>query len=86
MQACCAAVARRLGELMGSASQQEPDIRQDGRNPNDAAHSTNLYYILSVLTDGEARDIMQTIPRNNGMEVCRRIVMRWEPKVPTRFR
>ena len=51
MQACCAAMARRLGELMGSASKQEPDVRQDGKNPNDAAHNTNFVLHLE-LVDG----------------------------------
>ena len=40
MRAYCAAMAPRLGELMGSASQQELDIRQDANTPDDAAHST----------------------------------------------
>ena len=54
--------------------------------PNDAAHSTNLYYILSLLTDGEALDIAQNSPVSDGKEVCRRMVMRWEPKMPSKFR
>ena len=33
-------MAPRLGELMGSASQQELEIRQDAITPDDAAHST----------------------------------------------
>ena len=59
MRPCYAVMAPRLGELMGSASQQELEIRQDAMTPNDAAHSTNLYYILSLLTDGEALDFVQ---------------------------
>ena len=59
MRAYCTAMAPRLGELMGSASQQEVEIRQDAMTLNDAEHSTNLYYILSLLTDGEALDIVQ---------------------------
>ena len=50
-------MAPKLGELMGSASQQELEIRQDAMTPNDEAHSTNLYYILRLLTDGEALDM-----------------------------
>ena len=62
MRAYCAAMAPRLGELMGSASQQEIEIRQDAMTLIDAAHSTNLHYILSLLTDGEALDIAQNSP------------------------
>ena len=54
--------------------------------PRDAAHSTNLYYILSLLTDGEALHIVQNSRVSNGMAVWRRMVTRWEPKVPSRFR
>ena len=54
--------------------------------PRDAAHSTKLYYILSLLTDGEALDIVQNCLVSNGLEVWRRMVPRWEPKVPSRFR
>ena len=62
MTTYCAAMVPRLGELMGSASQHELEIRQDAMTPNDAAHSTNLYYILSLLTDEEALDIVQNSP------------------------
>ena len=85
-RAYCAAMAPRLGELMGSSSQQEIEIRQDAMTPSDAAHSPNLYHILSLLTDGEALDIVQNSPVSNGLEVWRRIVKRWESKVPSRFR
>ena len=61
------------GEQMGSASEQELEIREYGMTPNDAAHSTNLHCILSLYTDGEALDIV------------RRMVARWEPNVPARF-
>ena len=44
---------------MGSASQQELEIKQDAMTPAEAAHNTNLYYFLSLLTDGEALDIVQ---------------------------
>ena len=71
MRAYCAATAPRLGELMGSASQQELEIRQNAMTPNDAAHITNLYYILSLLTDGEALDVVQNSLVSNGMEVWR---------------
>ena len=86
MKAYCAAMAPRLGELMGTASTQDVEIRQDAMTPSDAAHSTNLYYILSLLTDAEALDIVQNSPVSNGLEVWRGIVARWEPKVPSRFR
>ena len=59
MQACCAAARPRLGELMGSASQQELEIKQDAMTPAEAAHNTNLYYFQNLLTDGEALDIVQ---------------------------
>ena len=45
MRAHCAAMASGLGELMGSASCQELETRQD---PRDAAHSTNLLHPESV--------------------------------------
>ena len=75
-------MAPKLGELMGSARQQELEIRQHAMIANDAAHSTNLYCILSLLTDGEALDTVQNIPVSRGMEVWRRMVTRLEPKVP----
>ena len=81
MRAYCAAIAPKLGELMGSASQQEMEIRQDAMTLSDAAHS-----ILSLLTDGEALDIAQNSPVNNRMEEWRRMATGWEPKVPSRFR
>ena len=71
---------------MGSASQHELEFRQDAMTPNDAQRSTNLYYILSLLTDEEALGIVQNSPVSNGMEVWRRRVARWEPKVRSRFR
>ena len=86
MKAYCAAMAPRLGEMMGTASTQDVEIRQDAMTPSDAAHSTNLYYILSLLTDAEALDIVQNSPVSNGLEVWRRMVARWGPKVPSRFR
>ena len=86
MRACCAATTPRLGELMGSASRQELEIRQDAMTPADTAHITNLYYFLSLLTDGKALDIVQNSPANNGMEVWRRMVTRGETKVPSRHR
>ena len=86
MRVYCAAMAPRLGELMGTASTQDVEIRQDALTPSDAAHSTNLYYILSLLTDAEALDIVQNSPVSYGLEVWRRMVSRWEPKVPSRFR
>ena len=86
MKAYCAAMAPRPGELMGTASTQDVEIRQDAITPSDAAHSTNWYYILSVLTDAEALDIVHNSPVSNGLEVWRRMVARWEPKVPSRFR
>ena len=86
MRANCAAMAPRLGELMGTASTKDVETRQDALTPSDAAHSTNLNYILSLLTDGEALDIVQNSPVSNGLEVWRRMVTRWEPKVPSRFR
>ena len=86
MRAYCAAMAPRLGELMGTGSAQDVEIRQDALTPSDAAHSTNLYHILSLLTDAEALDIVQNSPLSNGLEVWRRMVTRWEPKVPARFR
>ena len=58
MKAYCAAMAPRLGELMGTASTQDVEIRQDAMTPSDAAPSTNLYYILRLLTDAEALDIV----------------------------
>ena len=85
MKAYCAAMTPRLGELMSSASKQEVEIRQDATTPSDAACSTNLYYNRSLLTDGEARDIVQNRPVNNIMEVLRRMVTRWEPKVSAGF-
>ena len=54
--------------------------------PSDAAHSTNLYYIPSLLTDAEALDIVQNSPVSSGLEVWRRMASRWEPKVPSRLR
>ena len=74
-------MAPRLGELMGTASTKDVEIRQDA-----LAHITNLYYILSLLTDAEALDIVQNSPVSKGLEVWRRMVTRWEPKVPSRFR
>ena len=74
MKSYCAVMAPGLGEVMGSASLQELDIRQDGMTSNDGAHSANLYYILSLLTDGEALDIAQNSTPNNEMEVWRRMV------------
>ena len=71
---------------MGSACQQALEFRQNVMTPNDAAHSANLYYILSLLTDGEALDIAQNSPVSNGMEVRRRMVTHWDPKLPSRFR
>ena len=56
------AMAPRLGELMGTASPQDAEIRLDARIPSDAAHSTILYFILSLLTDAEALDIVQNSP------------------------
>ena len=79
MRAYCAAMAPRLGELLGSASQQEIEIRQVAMIPSDAAHSTNL-------TAGEALDIVHNSLLSNGVEVWRRMVSRWEPQVPSRFR
>ena len=86
MRACCAAMAPRLGELMGTASTQDVEIRQDALTPSDAAHGTNLHYILSLLTDAAALDIAQNSPVSNGLEVWRRMVSRWETKVPSGFR
>ena len=87
MRAYCAAMAPRLGELMVSASRQELEIRQDEMTPADTAHSTNLYYILrACLTNQEALDMVQNIALCNKMEVWRRMVTRWEPNVPSRFR
>ena len=79
-------MAARVSELMGSASQQEVEIRQDAMTPSDAAHSMSLFYMLSLLTDGEALDIVQNSLVSCGMEVWRRMVTCWEPKVPSRFR
>ena len=53
---------------MESASQQQVEIRQDAMIPSGAAHSTNMYYILRSLSDGEALDIVQNSPVSNGME------------------
>ena len=86
MKAYCAAMAPRLCDLMGTASTQDVEIRQDAMTPSDAAHCTNLYYILSLLTDAEVLDIVQNSPVSNGLEVWRRMVARWKPKVPSRFR
>ena len=86
MRAYCASMAPRLGELMGTASSQDVEIRQDALTPSGAAHSTNLYYIVSLLTDAEALDIVQNSPVSNGLEVWRRMVTRWEPTVTSRFR
>ena len=69
MRAYCAVMAPRLGELMGTASTQDVEIRQDAMTPSDAAHSTNLYYILSLMTDAKALDIVQNSPVSNGLEV-----------------
>ena len=82
----CAVMAPRLGELMGTASTQDVEIWQDAMTPSDAAHSTNLYCVLSLLTDAEALDNVQNNLVSNGLEVWRRTVARWEPKVPSRFR
>ena len=82
VRAYCAAMAPRLGELMVTASTQDVEIRQDALTPTDAADSTNLYNILSLLTDAEALDIVQNSPVSNGLDVWRRMVTRWEPKVP----
>ena len=62
MKAYCAAMAPRLGELMGTASTQDVEIRQDAMTPSDAARSTNLYFILSLSTVAEALDIVQNSP------------------------
>ena len=72
--------------LMGSASAQDVEIGQDALTPSDAAHSTNLYHMLSLLTDAEALDIVQNRSARNGLEVWRRMVTRLEPKVPSRSR
>ena len=66
MRAYCAAMAPRLGELMGTASTQDVEIRQDALTPCDAAHSTNLYYIPGLLTDAEALDIVTGGVASNG--------------------
>ena len=65
---------------------QELEIRQDGRTPNDAAHSTNLYYIPSLLTEEKRWTSCKNSPANNGMEVRFLMATRWQPKVPSRFR
>ena len=46
MRAYCAVKAPRMSELMGSASKQDQEIRQDAMTPDDAAHRTNLDYIF----------------------------------------
>ena len=43
--AYCGALAPRMSELMGSASKQDQEIRQDAMTPADSAHSTKLYYM-----------------------------------------
>ena len=74
MRTYCAAMAPRLGELMGTASTQDVEM------------STDLYYVLILLTDAEALDIVQNSPVSNGLEEWRRMVTRWESKVPPWFR
>ena len=59
-------MAPRLGELVGSASQQEIEVRQGAMTPSDAAHSTNLYFILSVLTDGAGHGAKQSCEQWKG--------------------
>ena len=81
MRAYCASVVPRLFELMGTASTKDVETRQDA-----LAHITNLHYILSLLTDADSLDIVQNSPVSKGLEVRRRMVTRWEPKVPSMFR
>ena len=81
MRACCAATTPRLGELMGSASRQELEIKQDAVTRADTVHSTNMYCYLSLLTDGKALDSIRNSLVNNGMEEWRRMVTRGETKV-----
>ena len=68
MRAYFAALAPRMGELMGAASKQEREIRQNAMAPHDAALCANLYCILSLFTDEEVLGIVQNSPVGNGME------------------
>ena len=86
MKAYFAAMNPRMSVLLEAASAQGDEILHDTMGEQDIQYSTSLYYVLSLLTDGEALDIVRNSPTNNGLEVWRRMVMRWEPKVPSRFR
>ena len=55
-----------MGELMGAASWQEREIRQNEMAPHDAAFSANLCCILSLLTDGEVHRAEQSSGQRNG--------------------
>ena len=86
MKAYCAAMTPRMAVLLEAAGTMVDEIVHDTMGEQDVAHSTSLYYVLSLLTDGEALDIVRNSPTNNGLECWRRMVVRWEPKVPSRFR
>ena len=85
-KAYCAAMAPRMGELMEHAETQTTEILNSSMKAEDIPHSSTLFYVLSLLTEGEPFDIVRNTRVHHGLEAWRCVVQRWEPRVPARFR
>ena len=80
IRAYCAALHPRLAALMESAASMNLAVDHGTMAPEDVQHSTTMYYLMSLLTEGEALDIVRNAPVHNGLEVWRCMVGRWGRK------
>ncbi len=75
----------KIGVLMELSGNQTDQIEHEDMSEEDVRVSADLYLVLSLSTEGEALEIVRNSPANNGCEAWRRMVRRWEPRVPARF-
>ena len=84
LKAYLGAIDVRYQALMAHVEQSSGPLLNVGLSPEEAQLSTQLYYVLVMLSSGAALDKCHNAGVNEGFETWRNFVMEYEPRLRTR--
>ena len=84
LKAYMGAVDPRYQQSMAAAEASGTALLNDTMESHDAALSTQLYYVLVMLTSGPALDKCHNVGVNEGFEAWRQFAMEYDPKLKSR--
>ncbi len=85
MRAFAAALSPELRRLMDSASATPNAIVNSALQPEEQKWSRQLYYMMSLITNGEALRRLQSVSEGEGAEAWRAFSEHFEPKTAARY-